>query len=697
MSRGAFQPGISVIVPSYQGCQRLPDMVASLLEQTLAPELFEVIVVLNGPADGSYEVLAQARAEHPGLNLRVLTSDAPGASRARNLGLAAVRREYVTFLDDDDRLEPRFLEVGLATAGPGVCALLPIVDVRAGQREESTSLGVRIKALAGTTQLARSTPWALGFNACKVVPSAVLTRYRYAENLVSGEDVVFFAHLLKYPDLALRVPQEHAGAAYLRTQRAGSVSRQESSYQFSVRQRLDCIASLRGIAVPEASATARESLEAAQFSFVRDYLKTNPTDVDSAIAEAVSLKVPGLPWAELRTEKARRLVISYCFPPYADTAANVVAKHIAARGELVDAISADMSRVRGKDPSTQLIIESYLAQHAEIRVDPSFAAWPLISSFARKAARVAGKRMNSAEPYEAMYSRALWSGSHVAAALVKLKHPGLSWEAEFSDPLRFGVDGQPREGAITPGLTTLQLRRAVSSSRWPGIPLDTHFALTEAVTLIYADRLVFTNANQREVMLAPYPERLQEEARAKSVIRPHTPPPRELFSLGTSRARAVPGKINIAYFGNFYANRGMGPVLQALSTLPDKERQRFVLHIYCGNPAAVDALRWRQAAEAPGAPVDVRAYPYADYLDFLATTEDYDVLLVNDAETTGSAFTVNPFLPSKYSDYSASTTPVWGIVAADSPLSGLPLDYRSQSGDTDAIVKTLYHLLREVD
>src|SRR5699024_3833902 len=126
--------------------------------------------------------------------------------------------------------------------------------------------------------------------------------------------------------------------------------------------------------------------------------------------------------------------------------------------ELVDVISATMDRVRAVDNSTELIAAKYIRHHELLRVDPSFSSWPLISNFAAGAVRAATRMQKKNGGYESMYSRALWSGSHVGAALVKSKFPSIYWEAEFSDPLRQGVNGSPRQGRITWGTTTRRLR-----------------------------------------------------------------------------------------------------------------------------------------------------------------------------------------------------------------------------------------------
>ena len=696
-------PGVSVVIPSFVADASAPtgditatnlgSALASLAQQSLRKDLIEVLVILNGNgvSDVGGETTQTALREglasrFPELNIRVLRSLTPGAGLARNLGIASASRRFITFLDDDDALQPRYLEAGLENADDGAITLLPIVDTTDGASTQDNSLNARITTLRGTMVPVAAVPWALGFNASKIIPTALAQRCRYDESLRSGEDVAYFANFLSVPGLIIHTPKVGEKAAYVRSIRPDSVSRQRESFDFNVVQRLECIAKLREIKVTDTKSRALEKLEQAQFGFVENYLKAHPGEVQRAIDTAVGAGVPGLNWAKLRQERASRLVLSYCFPPYADTSANVTAKVIRNDAELVDVFYANMQRIRGRDDSTRLIVDPYLVHAEEIDVVPSFAHWGSICSYARQAARKAGKRARKQGGYESMYSRALWSGSHVAAALFKYKHPGTRWEAEFSDPLSVGVDGTPRPGELTRGITTHQMRKMVERSDWSGLSYTTHFELTELVTLLCADEVIFTNANQQQVMLERYPEEFQSFVGEKATIRHHAVPTAEMYHLVDSDYVLDPKRINIAYFGNFYANRGIGDVLTALVGHP--QREKFVLHIFTSNPEKLRQQLWGNPAAG-----NVRINGYVPYLEFLNVSTSFDALVVNDTDTKGSAFIANPFLPSKYADYVGSGTAVWGIVVEDSPLSKLPLSYRTASDDPEQAGRVLDRLL----
>lgn len=99
---------ISVIVPIYNHEQYIQHCLRSLSLGT-APE--EIILVDNASADGSV-----AAAQALGLpNLRVIRNERNlGATQARHIAMQAARCEHFCFLDSDDWLGPRALDLAFA-------------------------------------------------------------------------------------------------------------------------------------------------------------------------------------------------------------------------------------------------------------------------------------------------------------------------------------------------------------------------------------------------------------------------------------------------------------------------------------------------------------------------------------------------------------------------------------------------------
>ncbi|WP_168164667.1 glycosyltransferase [Corynebacterium sp. HMSC067D03] len=674
------QPGVSVIVPSYKSVSTIRKTLDSLRAQTLPRELLEVVVIVNGPEDGTLDLLRDYERENTGFNLRFLQSALAGAGAARNLGLSACTREYVTFVDADDWVLPRFLESAYKIASDKVIALTPIHNYSPNSGlDDLNPLNRKISAIAGTEVASTGISWAFGFNACKLVHRNLIGEYRYNETLESGEDLVFFAQLLSDADLRVSAV-EFDDNAYVRRLTENSVSRQPATFDFSVRQRLDCYVALNEI---EGNSPAVRQLQKGQLGFIRRYLKENPQD-EQALEDLVDERsVSNFPWSDVQTGQASDLVFSYCFPPFSDTSAVVAAKVIRSRKKKVDVVSADMSSTRERDESLDHVVGRWVVQHKEIEAPVTFNDWSLLTTFALKAFAVADsltqKRIG---PYESVYSRAMWAGSHVAAALYKLAHPAVPWIAEFSDPLRFDVEGKKRKAPLIENDLSSELLEVVSSVV-PLADVETAFDLIEFLTVILADEVIFTNENQKSYMLHSYPESLKKLVEQKSLVRSHPAPDSSLFTNKSDSSAFPPERINIAYFGSFYSNRGLRDVLVALMNSRPEVRSSVVLHIFTNQIENVES-----EISTYGLTGTVRVKGYLPYLDFLSACVQADVLLVNDAVCSNPEG-INPFLPSKFSDYKASGTSIWGVVQEGSPLSELELTYQSGVGNAPEAITVL--------
>jgi glycosyltransferase involved in cell wall biosynthesis len=101
-------PRFSVIIPSYNRADFLPQAIDSVLAQGY--QEFELIVVDDGSTDDTPAVLAARAGQF--VHLR---QENRGLAAARNAGLRVARGEFVGFLDSDDCWEPGFLAAVLAT------------------------------------------------------------------------------------------------------------------------------------------------------------------------------------------------------------------------------------------------------------------------------------------------------------------------------------------------------------------------------------------------------------------------------------------------------------------------------------------------------------------------------------------------------------------------------------------------------
>ncbi|MEV1330586.1 CDP-glycerol glycerophosphotransferase family protein [Micromonospora costi] len=103
-------PQVTIIVPVYNVADYLPETLASIAAQTVFAQC-RVILVDDGSTDGSDLLAKQFAAEHTNVTAIQQENSGPGAARNRALDLADT--PYVSFVDSDDILPPRAIEVML--------------------------------------------------------------------------------------------------------------------------------------------------------------------------------------------------------------------------------------------------------------------------------------------------------------------------------------------------------------------------------------------------------------------------------------------------------------------------------------------------------------------------------------------------------------------------------------------------------
>ncbi|HET7397101.1 MAG TPA: hypothetical protein VFJ94_01165 [Intrasporangium sp.] len=282
----------------------------------------------------------------------------------------------------------------------------------------------------------------------------------------------------------------------------------------------------------------------------------------------------------------------------------------------------------------------------------------------------------------------MWPHSHFLAAYVKAEAPSTRWTAEFSDPLLWHVDGSARTsdavradpisrrlfGGLSPAF-----QRELGAS--PGV-----LRAAQLLPFALADELVFTNVQQREVMVGDLGDtELRRQVLARSIVSPHPTPPAEWYA-GVPSVHPPRDRISIGYFGTFYANRGLGVMIEALRSLPREQRNRFSVHIFSAGSAAV-----RAAAERAGIGQLVSAHDELPYLRFLQAAKAFDYLLVQDTQTGGFPV-ANPFLPSKLSDYKGTGARIFALVAPGSEMAAMSFPAKAVVGDVGSVRSALLRM-----
>jgi glycosyltransferase involved in cell wall biosynthesis len=101
-------PLVSILVPSYNSEAFLTECLESALQQTY-PKL-EIIVVDDGSTDRSLELARSFE----GRGVRVIAQENKGQSGALNTAFEAAAGDYLQYLDADDVLHPRKIEIQIA-------------------------------------------------------------------------------------------------------------------------------------------------------------------------------------------------------------------------------------------------------------------------------------------------------------------------------------------------------------------------------------------------------------------------------------------------------------------------------------------------------------------------------------------------------------------------------------------------------
>lgn len=400
---------------------------------------------------------------------------------------------------------------------------------------------------------------------------------------------------------------------------------------------------------------------------------------DQQIRRSLLDRYAGLTGVDVRAlneSAARDLAVLYAFPPALDTGGFVTARRLAIRGDAYDVVVQEMGTARPRDERARVLSARDEGRRMTAKGPVSAGAWAGIATYCRNGMEMIDARIADAGPYRNLYSRSMWIAPSVLAAWYKVRHPEVEWTAEVSDPLSLRTNGLRRPDPLPDDPIIAEIAGAIAERGMPGPPSGLFFDAVEWMIYSLADRIVFTNENQRQLMLDAYPDpSIVDGARERSEIDPHPTPEASLYGIGSSAIDGLDDVITIGYFGTFYDVRSPDDLLAPLRLLGEAERARLRLVIFTGHAGKV-----RAEVEAAGLSSCVEVRDALGYFDFLATAKAMDWLVVADAHRPAS-FPINPYLPSKYADYRGSGARIWGMVDDGSVLSQQPLDARSPIGD----------------
>lgn len=384
-----------------------------------------------------------------------------------------------------------------------------------------------------------------------------------------------------------------------------------------------------------------------------------------------------------------KLVISFKFPPSDDVSGIVVGKRIIKDDSLVDVIhnEVDESEFLNFD-----VIEKYINERFVVSVDGKRDSHTAIKEFIRQSFDI----LNEKDTYREIYSRSWYMANHFLAMEYKFKHPDVFWTAEFSDPVSRKMDGNLRmnkAAMVENDKYISKLNSKIAQLNQNFRPLENpnvSYFIAEYLTFIFADKIIFTNPNQCEIMLEIYDEEFRNFVMDKSVIIPHPTLDDEFYHLEEHEMELNSSDVNIAYFGNiYYISRHFEALFYAFDSLNHKYKDKLKFHLFLNNDyyfkILINDLDIKDS-------ITIRK-PLR-YFEFLNATTQFDVLLINDT-ITKDFYRINPYLPSKLSDYKGSHIDIWAIYENGSVLSSQNVKYKSSMTDYRQSTEVLIDILKD--
>lgn len=212
---------ITVIVPTFKPQGYLWECLDSLCNQDYPIKDYEIIVILNGCCEPYYQDLKDYVARNHA-QIVLLQTDTGGVSNARNMGLDIARGEYVTFVDDDDYVSPKYLRSlyeAITPSSISVARPIAFYDTLAMTWKEYpitlvyNSFGSSNEVSPSKARRYFSGPW------MKLIPMSFIQGRRFNPKFANGEDGLF-NYLISDKIKIIRVAS--SDAVYYRRYREGS-------------------------------------------------------------------------------------------------------------------------------------------------------------------------------------------------------------------------------------------------------------------------------------------------------------------------------------------------------------------------------------------------------------------------------------------------------------------------------------------
>lgn len=390
---------------------------------------------------------------------------------------------------------------------------------------------------------------------------------------------------------------------------------------------------------------------------------------------------------EINNKKSKKLVCAFNFLPYNDTSSNVAAKRLLEHGKEFDVIHNKMNYPI--DDYFYKIVKKLI--NNDILLDISYLwKWENTKTFMKEGMEEINKICKKNGEYEEVYSRSMMPMSHFLAFAYKVKNPKVKWTAEFSDPLMINSRGETTYIQIDKEDMD-KINRIIEENKYPVVNNDNFIFYSEYIPFLFADKIIFTNQNEMDLMLNTLQvEEVKKNIRKKSVISPHPIPNSDWYYLKEANYDKIDNKkVNIAYFGKFFDLRHIYDVFSSFYALDKNLQEKTIIHLFVQNPN-----EFQNIINCTPIKDNVIVNPFLSFFEFLNLTTKFDCLIVNDLRSKGN-FKINPFVPSKISDYLGSGTDIWRICEYGSQMVGIDTKYLSYIDNIFSIQETLKKIIED--
>lgn len=397
-------------------------------------------------------------------------------------------------------------------------------------------------------------------------------------------------------------------------------------------------------------------------------------------------------------KEAEDLVIAAKFPPVTSTSGIVFAKRILNDRKAIDLVQG---RFEGAlDEEFNQVLEDLIDNRIVIDMSPYSDAVDNSEKF-RKDGMKAIESLN--KEYKTLKTRCFPTTNHFLAFEYKLNHPDTPWIAEFSDPIRVNIENKRRgkhesyhyknEEFLNRINSKIKDLNKANNKDFPLIEKgETVYFIAEYLAYLFADKIIFTNPNQQEIMLSGFPYDVEDFVLEKSEIKIHPTLSEEYYHIKETDYEVDDECINLGYFGTYLAKRNFETLFYSMESLDDDLKHKVKLHLFISDDE--DGGNLNNVIKNLDIHKDIIINDKVPLFEFLNITTKLDVLLVNDTLTKGY-FKVNPFLPSKYSDYLGSGNDIWAICEENSVLDRLDIKYKSYIDDYQSTREALYSIIED--